>query len=335
MNTVAAYLARHREPLELEAYNIAPDPPVVLITPRFALSAHVVALVLARDGRPALAAKLPRRTDDGGALAREAENLRTVGAALDDDGTTPAVVVFDEDLPHPLLLQQALRGTPLSGPALRRGGDATVRAVVAWCDRLAQASTRPPDFDVYAALALDPARRLADAAGADATLRRLAQRTVALVGDLIGAGVPHVFEHGDLGHPNLLLGDDGRLGVLDFERAHRFGLVGHDAAFFLTYAAMARSAQPTRAAVIDAFYGARPWAMDLLGGHLEHAGLEPGLADTVLAVSCCRVVAAAQAEGLAPRPDGRDAPARHLAVWERALEGAAMGHRHAPAAVGA
>ena len=320
MNVVSAYLDAHREALALDDLGLGRDPAFVLITPRFALSAHVVVLILGRDGEPVLAAKLPRRVGDAAQLAHEAENLRAAAAALGDDGTTPGVVAFDEDLRHPLLLQRALRGTPLNGSALRRLGAPALDAVAGWCDRLAAATARPAERAARERLVLDPIRGLAGRGDVAEAIRDLARRTLPVAGRLAGGALPEVFEHGDLGHPNLLLDGAGRVGVLDFERAQAAGMAGHDLAFFLTYAAMAIAADPGAAAVRGAFYGARPWAMERLVRHLGALGVPAAWADAALAVSCARVVAAACAGGLTPQAGARDAAGRHLALWSSALD---------------
>jgi aminoglycoside phosphotransferase (APT) family kinase protein len=319
VNVVAAYLDEHREALALDGLGLGRDPAFVLITPRFALSAHVVVLILGRDGQPVLAAKLPRRIGDAAQLAHEAANLRAAAAALGDDGTTPGVVAFDEDLGHPLLLQRALRGTPLNGGAVRRMGAPALDAVAGWCDRLAAATAAPADPAARERHVLDPLRLLAERGDVSDAIRDLARRTLPVAGRLAGGDVPQVFEHGDLGHPNLLLDGGGRVGVLDFERAEPAGVAGHDLAFFLTYAAMAIPSHPSAEAVRAAFYGTRPWGMERLLRHLDGLGVSAAWADTILAVCCARVVAAACAGGLVPQVGARDAAGRHLALWSHAL----------------
>jgi hypothetical protein len=267
-----------------------------------------------------LAAKLPRRVGDAAQLAHEAANLRAAAAALGDDGTTPGVVAFDEDLRHPLLLQRALRGTPLNGSALRRIGAPALDAVAGWCDRLAAATASPADPAARERLVLEPVRLLAERGDVADPIRDLARRTLPVAGRLAGGDLPQVFEHGDLGHPNLLLDRAGRVGVLDFERAEPAGVAGHDLAFFLTYAAIAIPAHPSADAVGAAFYGARPWAMERLVRHLGGLGVSAAWADAVLAVSCARILAAACAGGLVPQAGARDAAGRHLALWSHALD---------------
>lgn len=319
MNLVTAYLEAHRDLLGLDALGVPRDPAFVLITPRFARSAHVVVLVLGDDGLPSLAAKLPRCAGGGPALAREADNLRAVVAALGDDGTTPAVLAFEEDGAHPLLVQRALRGTPLTGAALHRDLDGAVATVVGWCDRLACATARPGDPAVLERSLLAPLRALAERSDIDRAVRALARRTLPAAAAVAAAGVPHVYEHGDLGHPNLLLDEGGRIKVLDFERAQGTGLAGHDVAFFCAYAAVAISHHAPEQAVVDAFYGQRPWARDLLGRHLRNLGVGQALWDALVALSCARVVAAAGVPDPTSSTAARDAPRRHLALWSHAL----------------
>ncbi|WP_187368864.1 phosphotransferase [Baekduia soli] len=326
MNVVATYLREHRAALALDALGLPEDPPFVLITPRFALSAHVVILILGADGAPVLAAKLPRRPGDDGALAVEASNLRAVAAALGDDGSTPGVVAFDEDLHHPLLLQRALRGTPASTAVVHADRAGVVAKVTAWCDRLAAATAAPPAPETVARVLVRPLCELAARPGVDGLVSDLARRTLPLAERVAAAGVPWVFEHGDLGHPNLLLDDDGRLGVLDFERAEHAGPPGHDVAFFCAYAAVAASRRPPEQAVAEAFHGRQAWAGEVVAGHLARLGVDPGLHGALVAVGCARVVAGALAAGLTPRIGDRDAAGRHLALWDLALATGAAGH---------
>src|SRR5919204_4725462 len=136
VNPVATYVAEHHERLGLERFGIARRPPCVLLTPRFKRSRHVIALVLAEERQgPALVGKLPRRATDAAGLAREAENLRAVRRAL-SDASVPTVLAFEDDRPHPLLLETGLEGVPLSPAALRRNRRGAAEAVAGWLERL-------------------------------------------------------------------------------------------------------------------------------------------------------------------------------------------------------
>jgi hypothetical protein len=295
VNPVATYVAAHHEQLGLERLGIPRRPCCVLVTPRFRRSRHVVALVLA-DGHaaPALVGKLPRRAADASGLMREAKNLQAVGRALSDD-SVPSVLAFDTGPPHALLLETGLAGAPLSPAALRRNRHKAAEAVAAWLERLALATASTPVGDAWRErLVRDPLRSVA---ATTPSLRRLVKLTLERSAQLVDPGLPLVFEHGDLRHPNLLLGEGGRLRVLDWERARPDGLPGHDLFFFLAYAA-----EP------DSFFGRSPWAWELAERYAERLGFDSALLRPLLAVSCARAIASGAASG------------RHAVLWRRALE---------------
>lgn len=322
MNVVATYLQEHRNVLGLEELGLPRDPAFVLITPRFAQSRHVVMLVLGRDSaEPVLAAKLPRLAGDGDELAQEAANLQAAGWAVGDDGTVPRVVAYAPELKYPLLLQRALTGRPLGPAEVRRNRAAAVEKVAAWCDRLG-ASTIQHDAEAahLDRLIMAPLRTLAGPTGPGGQIAELARRTYPLAQELVAARPPLVFEHGDLGHPNLLVGADGKLGVLDFERAEHAGLPGFDLLVFCTYAAASASARGVSHGISEAFHGRSPWAAEAFAAHLRRLGVEPHLEPALLAVSCARVVAQAVAAGAGPVAGGRDAAARHMALWSGSVD---------------
>jgi aminoglycoside phosphotransferase len=299
VNQVATFVEDHHEQLGLERLGIARRPSCVLLTPRFRRSRHVIALVLAEE-RPALVGKLPRRAGDSAGLEREAQNLRAVGRAL--NGSVPTVLAFDDGPPRALLLETALPGEALSPAALRRDRRrASANAVAAWLERLALATVHTPDDDGwYERLVCRPLRFTGAAAP---ELRRLAELTLGRSTVLLDAQLPLVFEHGDLCHPNLLVREDGGIGVLDWERAEPDGLPAHDLFFFLAYAADAG-----RGALVDAFFGRRAWAWELAESYAERLNIDGALLRPLLAVSCARAIASGA--GLE----------RHTLLWRRALE---------------
>jgi aminoglycoside phosphotransferase (APT) family kinase protein len=128
----------------------------------------------------------------------------------------------------------------------------------------------------------------------------LLERTRELVMPLSEAGLPLVLEHGDLSHPNLLVGRRGRVAVIDWELAVLRGLPASDLFFFLTYVAMARrgarSNQEAIVALDRAFFGQGSWART----YVRRYALELGLSrDTLtpLFIACW----VKQAAGLAQR----------------------------------
>jgi aminoglycoside phosphotransferase (APT) family kinase protein len=267
----------------------------------------VIALVLDERQAPALVGKLPRGNRDAGGLAREAESLREVGQALRSgaESSVPAVLAWDEGPPRPLLLESALHGAPLSPAVLRRDRHHRfAKAVAAWLERLALATADTPDgHDWHERLVRAP---LWEVAAAAPELRGLAELTVERSEKLLASPLPLVFEHGDLCHPNLLVREDGRVGVLDWERAQAAGLPGYDLFFFLAYAADAGRDRP--ACLLDAFFGRPAWAWDIAESYALGLGIDRSLLRPLLAVSCARAIAAGAA--------GR----RHLELWRHALE---------------
>jgi Ser/Thr protein kinase RdoA (MazF antagonist) len=237
---------------------------------------------------------------DVAGLEREADALRAVGSALADD-SVPALLAFENDPERPLLLESALSGTPLSPAALRRDRRrSSVKAVVAWVERLGVETAHPADGDAwFDRLVREPLRSLPEV---QPGLRGLVELTLERSEELLGAGLPLVFEHGDLCHPNLLIRADGSVGVLDWERAEPAGLPAFDLFVFLAYASDAG-----RQGVLDPFFGRRPWAWELAEGYAERLDIDPGLLRPLLAASCARAVAS-----------GADL-SRHVPLWRRAL----------------
>ena len=175
--------------------------------------------------------------------------------------------------------------------------------VAGWCDRLAVATAQRSERTQVERLAVTPLLALAEAREASDELHDLAQRTLPLARGAARRPICRsCFEHGDLGHPNLMVGDDGRLGVLDFEAAEPAGLPGHDLAFACAYAATVSARHPDPALAAQAFHGRDPWAAPVLAAHLRRLGIAPEHDAALLAVACGRVVAQAVAEGRARRP---------------------------------
>jgi aminoglycoside phosphotransferase (APT) family kinase protein len=255
-----------------------------VLTPRFRRSRHIVVLVLAaKRGEPVLVAKIPRLRADADALLLEATNLRAVARALgaDDEGTVPTVVTLGSSGGRPLLLETAVAGRPLSPRAVRRARGAIGGNVAGWLERLASATGYAAFAGTwYERLVGVPLRRLADEPSRPAAVRELAERTLEHAEVLRDVRLPLVFTHGDFAHPNLLTMPDGRLGVLDWERADPAGLPAEDLFFFLAYASHREGER--------AFFGRRPWAWRLAERYAERTGLDAALLRPLLAVSCAR-----------------------------------------------
>ena len=289
-------------------------PECVLLTPRFRRSRHIVVLVLGAGGRGRCSWPSSRGSP---ATARPWRARRAIcGPRARARGHRARARRPPRGPGHPLLLQTALAGRPLGPAAVRRDRDSAVAVVAAWLERLAAATaTFPPDDGWYERLVGAPLRTLAARGGPE---REWARATLAAAEPLREAGLPLVAAHGDLGHPNLLLATDGRLGVLDWERAEPRGLPVGDLVFFLAYAAAAgRGDQRARVARLRAaFAGPREWAWQAIERHADAVGIKRRLVAPLVAVSCARVALEAGP------PAALDAAARHLELWEPALRAA-------------
>jgi aminoglycoside phosphotransferase len=325
VNVVATQLAARYAELDLDQFDIGRRPSCVMITPRFGASRHIVVLVLAQgDGRPVLVAKLPRLAGDGAALAAEATGLTDVLRALGETSSVPRLVAFLADQPHPLLVETAVEGTPVSPAALARDREGNVEAAVAWLERLARTSGRPatPEDDErrFRRLVEEPLLALGATAGAKLELGDLVPRTLEALAPLRGARLPLVLEHGDTSHPNLLRRPFGDLGVVDWELADHDGFPGHDLCFFLVYAASAprrRGGQGTERRLKDAFFGADAWTWPWWRRYLASAEIDPMIGGRLWLAACARAVAVqAGRAGGAPGAAG----VRQFPLWRHAID---------------
>ena len=287
LNAAAEFLAANHERLGLDRFGVPVRPSCIVLTPRFRRSRHIVVLVLPVGRRqPVLVAKLPRLRADADALLLEAANLRAVGRALaaNEAGTVPSVVALGSSGGRPLLLETAVAGRPLSPRAVRRKRWATGGNVAGWLARLASGTAYAAIGNTWHERLIGaPLRRLADDPSRSAAVREMTGRTLDLADVLRDARLPLVFTHGDFGHPNLLATPDGRLGVLDWERADPTGLPADDLFFFLAYAAQREGER--------AFFGRRPWAWRIAEQYAERVGFDAALLRPLLAVSCARALA--------------------------------------------
>ncbi|GAB4416688.1 MAG: hypothetical protein Kow00106_12390 [Anaerolineae bacterium] len=278
MNTVLTFLRDHRERLALEQRGVPQQLTAVLLTPRFQASRHVIAMILPVGSvEPVLVAKVPRLASDGTALAHEAEILRALQADGDGEGSIPQVIAFEEVSGFPLLIETALTGTLLDRAAVRRDPAGSCELGLAWLLRMALPSRGTLDGAAWERLIGGPLGAFAASFPLAAEEEALLAETRAWAESLRGDDLPLVLEHGDLSHPNLIVGRSGRLGVVDWELARLQGLPGHDLFFFLTYVAFARQRADEIAAQVNAFraayFGDGAWAAPYLARYAGHLWL--------------------------------------------------------------
>jgi hypothetical protein len=251
---------------------------VVLVTPWFEASRHVVGIIF-RDGEPACVVKVPRRPGDDSGVERERRSLGRLAAVSPTAAAhAPRVLAAPGG---PALVEEAVTGEAL-GPELVRASPArALRLGMAFVDAMpvtGNSGTDPAWYDRLLGAPLDRFRREAPPELGAEALVASAHRHLRPLRD---AALPLVFEHGDVGHPNLVVRPDGRLAALDWERSEERGLPGHDAVFLLAYLAEARrgafAIEDRLRAVDDAFLGPAAWARDALAAHLARRGVDAAL----------------------------------------------------------
>ncbi len=303
--------------LRLPERVVQPGVAGLLLTPGFETSRHVIALLVPRgDIHPALVGKTPRLAGDRASLATEATVLQDLEAR--GGPAAPRIVAFEEVHGRPLLLETAIVGTPMNPRAVAADPDGCIAAGLSWLAGL-PVTVDVADEASFERLLAEPLARFASAAGPG--VRGLVERTRAAVEPLRQARVPLVFEHGDLGHPNLLVQADGRLAVIDWELAEPAGLPLNDLCFFLAYVASAReraTSLPDHVAAYERGFLARDaWARGILDTAAEEAGISRELVSPLVTATWMRYVLR-----LPERTGGaasRVVETRQYAFWERSL----------------
>ena len=293
-------------------------PSLLMLTPRYRASAHVVLLMIDDGGRATLVAKVARLADDD-SIAREADHLRAMAdAGL--GGTTPRLIATDRLGGHAVLVETGVVGQPLDRATVRRSPDRWIAAAAAWVSRMPSHSQLL--VDRYDELIGEPLRRLSSTARAP--VDALVERTAALVEPLRGRSIPLVYEHGDLGHPNVIVLTDGRIGVLDWETARSDGLPLHDLTFFLGYAALSTGPPDEEPAkgFIRVLETPGWGALDALRREGAHRGIPPSDLPRLIVAAWARIftdLAERQGIGTAwPGDAGGTATNRYYAMWDGA-----------------
>lgn len=308
-HSVEPQLSAHLQSLDSEVSS------VFLLTPGFPGSRYAVALGHDANARLRLVAKAARVPGASAALAHEARALQMIHGLNIPELHAPGFVSLTRVGASDVLTQTAVDGAPI-GPGVVRT-DPSVRTQL-----LALVGRFPVTGTLTAATLADLVAPVEVLAGGrertETTL--LARATLRLVEGLDTRGIPHVVEHGDLSHPNLLRGADG-IGLVDWERSERLGLPGHDlviAAEYLTSArATTSSVRPT--AFHTAMWRQDGWARAALLDELRSRGVATDLMPALVALTWARVVA----HEAAKHPDQglhKALVTRHeQALWSQAL----------------
>jgi aminoglycoside phosphotransferase (APT) family kinase protein len=294
----------------------------------------VLGFVFADDARdPELVVKMSRLPGDDRWIDREAANLRRLQAARSGGfDSIPRVAACDDGAGARMLVQTVVPGATMDRATVRRRPDACVDAVVTWLidlHRSTASSSGPASLERLVAGPLDRFEALCAGRPAE---RALVRRTRAVVAPLLAAEVPLVFEHGDLSAPNILIDDQDRVGVVDWELADPAGLPAVDLFFFLTFVAFARGRANRRrdwlAAFHSAFFGPDAWAAPWIRKYTEAMELpEESLKPLFVSTWARYVAVAATRLGAddAPRDESGDLLAwlrsnRFHLLWEHSVD---------------
>ncbi len=285
---------------------------VVLLTPRFRASRHVIGLALRPDGDGlAAVVKLPRLPDDDGGIRREGAALWQ--AAAEGVRGVPAVIALSGP-PGPVLVESALDGVVIGAREVRAGPAQLLDEVEAWTRTLAGGpDRRRVPFRALYAPALE---RIAAAGGADASIGSLLTRTAAVLDTIGDVALPPVLEHGDLAPPNLLRLAAGGLGAVDWEVADIDGLPLGDLLFFAAFTASSLAAGADDAAQAASLTLAEP----AVARQAAFLGIDASLVPALTLAMWARW-ADRQLERFtdASTPLGERLPARHVRSWDAAI----------------
>ncbi len=309
----------------------------LLITPWFEASRHVICLYLDPGTRSMRGvAKLPRRPGDTSGIEHEGAVLHELAVRTDAlRDRAPRVLALSTG-DRPFLLETAVPGDAAGPEAVRADPDGLLEAALGLVCALPTTGSTRRDPAWFDRLVQRPLHDVAALVGLDA-VPYLVARTLARLGPLRSCDVPLVFEHGDLGHPNLVRTRDGRLGAVDWERSEVHGLPGHDLVFLLQYVAESLRAtfEPPgqRRAFDEAFTGPGAWARPWLRRYAATVGLDEALLPPLVLATFARSSASLLTR-VRPPGTARDAdavtgtrrlladafgPDRDFALWQHAL----------------
>ena len=294
------------------------SPSWILLTPRFAASAHVVILLL-KDGKVRLVAKIAR-VAGGEGPRHEARMLAALSEAGMPPGSAPRVVATTDLSGHGAVLEEAVQGRPLDRRLLRADPGRWIGSVMRWLEDLPRA---PRDAVVSLdELVRDPLERLRARWPQDRDLAALVARTLGLLESLEHQPLPAVFEHGDLSHPNLLVRADGGLGVLDWELARPDGMPLHDLSFFLGYVALAAFGERDdpyeglERVLADRTLGAVP----ALHTAAARFGIDRAAVPALIVICWARALAGLVERASAGAESGPPSSSRYYRMWEGAVD---------------
>ena len=315
MNAVLSRVESLRDRNRLGHVDLGRKPSCVVLTPRFRASRHIVALLIPTGAaEPELVVKMPRLSGDVEGIAREARVLSALREKSPWASESIPEVLACEDGDRPILVETALVGPLMTRRMLRADPVRCVDSVLSW---LISLPSSDPGGTSFERLIAEPLNLFAEFFPEAATERDLVSRTLEVLEELRGASFPHVFEHGDLSHPNIILLPSGRVGLVDWELAEEDGFPLHDLSFFLAFATLALRRTPTPddyvTAFGEAFFGRAGWARSRVLAYAEWLELDRALLAPLFLACWARYTV-----GLAVRiADDRSRLTEEGATWMR------------------
>ena len=267
-------------------------PSRLIVTPWFEASRHVICLYFDTVSQSMCGvAKLPRRPWDISGICHEGDGLRELGERTDAlAGQAPEVRGLSTGV-RPFLLETALHGRIAGPEAARADTRLLLEATLDFLSRLPTTGMTTQEEYWFVRLIEKPLRDVAALVDLK-PVPSLVERTLELLEPLRSAEMPMVLEHGDLGHPNLLITNDGRLAAVDWERSEVRGLPAHDLCFLLQYVSESKHAtferDGQRHAFDDAFTGVDAWATPWIRRYETSIGLEHRLMGPLLLATWAR-----------------------------------------------
>lgn len=205
-----------------------------LLTPRFASSRHVIAMVTDRSHRQ-LVAKTPRIPGDDEQFHAEVRGLTSI---TDGGPPRPRLVTDSAQFGQRWLVQTRIDGEPLSRRHVARHPERWSGAASRWLNEMPTGASSTPDADGRSDRLIRPALDvLAACAHREPELRRLLDDAERAFEFSRSVALPIVCEHGDFRPPNLIITGPEDIAAVDWELAERHGLPLHDLRFFHTYVA--------------------------------------------------------------------------------------------------
>jgi aminoglycoside phosphotransferase len=337
MDVVLSYLSENWDYLELNRFGQRNKLTSIVLTPRFRASAHLIFFILSEKQRdPILVAKVPRIAGDNTRLLCEAENLRQVQSMREGGfSSIPRLIASDDWGGNRLLIATALPGQPMKPAIVREHRTDCINAVLSWLLKVQVASrlSSREEPNWYTRLVEQPIKYLASVFDVSSSEYQLLGNLRELIHPLQHTELPLVFEHGDLSSPNILMGRNSEIGVVDWELSDPRGYPSGDLFFFLTYVAFAttkaRSLKDYVTAFDEAFFGKEAWAVPYLYEYADAINLPTEAIKPLFLLYWCRNLAklAGRLEygddrksGLSSETNNWLASNRFFALWKHAME---------------